>query len=54
MSLRASVPLVVEVVTSDVQMPIMDVNSVRDYLTDLQSRIVARLEALDGKCIPPR
>jgi len=27
----------------------MDVSPVRDYLTDLQSRIVAQVEALDGK-----
>jgi coproporphyrinogen III oxidase len=30
-------------------MPNIDVDSVRDYLTELQSRIVTRLEALDGK-----
>src|ERR1043165_9315858 len=27
----------------------IDVNAVRDYLTGLQERIVARMEALDGK-----
>jgi len=30
-------------------MPNIDIDSVRDYLTGLQSRIVTRLEALDGK-----